>query len=354
MLNLFKTKSRALLGIDLSATAVKILQLSKNGAQYTIEGYGRALLPEGAMEGYEVKDAQAVVTCIKTLLTTAGFTCKQVAIAVPEASAISKVIQLNEGLSDAEMEELVVMDAEKYIPYPIDEVNLDFSVIGPSLKNSLMQDVLLVASRAENVNNRLEVMQLAGLEVVVVDVESYALERTAQLLRPSLPANGDNKNIAIIDVGATYTHLFVLHDMKIIFSREEKFGGRQLVEAIMQQYSLPWAEALALAEQGPFPEDYEKEVLQPFKELLLLQVKRALQFFSTNSRNQFVDHIVFAGGVAKLPNIVQLLREQIGIPITTASLFTSMSVSKTVDRDLLTHDSPTLMVACGLALREMR
>ncbi|MCX7117596.1 MAG: type IV pilus assembly protein PilM [Legionellales bacterium] len=353
MLKLFKSKSLAILGIDISTTSVKILQLSKNGDRYCVEGYGRASLPENAMDGYLVKDSEAVADCIKNIIKTTGLTCKQVAIAVPESSAISKVIQLNEGLNDAEIEELVVMDADKYIPYPIDEVNMDFCPMGTSLKNSAMQDVLIVASRAENVSNRVGVIQLAGLEAVIVDVESYAVERAAQLLKPSLPANGDKKNIAIIDMGSTYTHIFVLHDMKIIFSREEQFGSKQLLDEIMQHYGLSWAEALALIEHGPLPEDYEKVVLQPFKELILLQVKRALQFFFSNSHHTFVDHIIFAGGVAKLSDITQLLREHINVPTTTPSFFEEMSVVTSVDRDALREDSPMLMLLCGLALRQI-
>ena len=286
-------------------------------------------------------------------VTTSSFSSKQVACAVPDSSAISKIIQVSSGLNEQEIEELVVSEADKYIPYPIDEINIDFNIVGPSTKNSAMLDVLIVASRAENVSNRIEVMSRAGLELKIVDVESYAVERAAELLASELPAGGEKKNIAIVDIGAISTHLFVLHGMRIIFSREEEFGGKQLIDAVVQQYNMQRDEALLGIVQGTLPPGYAEEVLQPFNELILLQVKRALQFFFSTSHHTFVDHIVLAGGVAKQPGIAQLLQEHINIPTSIANPFARMNVAKTVNREMIIQDSPTLMVACGLALRHI-
>ena len=348
VLNLFKSQHRSILGIDISSTSVKVLEISRTGDKYCVEGYGRVILPEQAMEGNVIKDADAVASSIKKLLITTNLTCREAACAVPESTAISKIIQINDSLSVQEIEELVVIEADKYIPYPIDEINIDFNVIGPSLKNSAMLDVLIVASRSENVSNRVDVLNRAGLVAKVVDVESYAVERASQLLRPELPAGGDKKNITIVDIGATYTH-----GMKIIFSREEEFGGKQLIDAVMQRYGMQRQEAFVAIEQGSLPDDYESETLLPFKELILLQVKRSLQFFFSTSHYTFVDHIILAGGVAKLPGIAELLQEHINIPTSIANPFAHMTFAKTVDRDMITKDSPMLMVACGLALRQI-
>ena len=353
MLKLFRSKHRSILGIDISSTSVKILEVSVSGDQYCVEGYGSAPLPENSMEGNTIKDVDAVANSIKKLLGTAQLSCRQAACAVPDSSAISKIIQINDGLSEQEIEELVVTEADKYIPYPIDEINIDFNVLGPSSKNSAMVDVLIVASRAENVSSRVDVITRAGLEAKVVDVESYAVERSAQLLASELPAGGDKKNIAIIDIGAIYTHLFVLHGMKIVFSREEEFGGKQLIDAVVQRYGIQRRDALVAIEDGSLPADYTDEVLQPFKELILLQVKRALQFFFSTSHHTFVDHIILAGGVAKQLDIAQLLQQQINIPTTIANPLAHMSFAKNVNREMITRDSPMLMVACGLALRQI-
>ncbi len=332
---------------------MKILEVSTNGDQYRVEGYGSASLPENAMEGNTIKDIDAVASSIRKVISNAHFSSKLVALAVPDSSAISKIIQVNDGLSQQEIEEVVVAEADKYIPYPIDEINIDFSVIGPSVKNTAMVDVLIVASRTENVSNRLEVIARAGLEAKIVDVESYAVERASQLLKQELPAGGDKKIIAIIDIGGMFTHLFVLHGMKIIFSREEEFGGKQLIDAVIQKYNMQQDEAILAIKQNSLPVDYADEVLQPFKELILLQVKRALQFFFSTSQHTFVDHILLAGGVAVQPGIAQLLQEHINIPTTVVNPFLHMTCSKAVDSELLSHDSPMLMVACGLALRRI-
>lgn len=272
---------------------------------------------------------------------------------MPDSAVISKVVQINEGLTDLEMEELVVIEADKYIPYPIDEINLDFEVLGHSAKSSSLLDVLIVASRAENVNTRVEAAHRAGLEPKVVDVESYAVERSVQQIAQELPASGQDKIVAIVDIGANYTHLFVLHGMRLIFSREEKFGGMQLVEAIAEHYHMNLEQAIALKNQGKLPEDYESAVLEPFKDMILLQIKRTLQFFYSTSQHGFVDHILLAGGMARQPGLAALIQEQLGVTTTVANPLSHMSFGKKVNLDVINSDAPTLMVACGLALRHV-
>nr|WP_238400341.1 type IV pilus assembly protein PilM [Legionella bononiensis] len=353
VLKLFKPKHRSILGIDISSAAVKILEISGSGDQLCVEGYGRQSLPPNALDGNVIKDVEAVANTIKKLISSARLNCKQVALAVPDSAVISKVVQINDGLTDMEMEELVVIEADKYIPYPIDEINLDFEILGHSAKNSAMLDVLIVASRAENVNSRVEAITRAGLEAKIVDVESYAVERAAQQLSSELPAGGQDKIVAIIDIGANYTHLFVLHGMRLIFSREEKFGGMQLIEAIAEHYNMSSEQALIAKEEGKLPPDFESEVLEPFKEMVLLQIKRTLQFFYSTSQHGFVDHILLAGGLARQAGLANLIQEQLGVSTTVANPLSHMSFGKMVNLESINNDAPALMVACGLALRHI-
>lgn len=353
MLKLFKPKHRSILGIDISSSSVKILEISGSGDELCVEGYGRQLLPVNALDGNVIKDVEAVANCIKKLITTSRLNCKQVALAVPDSAVISKVVQINDGLNDSEMEELVIIEADKYIPYPIDEINLDFEILGHSAKNSAMLDVLIVASRAENVNSRVEAITRAGLEARIVDVESYAVERAAQQLSQELPAGGRDKIVAIIDIGANYTHLFVLHGMRLIFSREEKFGGRQLVEAIAEHYNISTDEALLQKDESKLPPGYEAEVLEPFKDMVLLQIKRTLQFFYSTSQHGFVDHILLAGGLARQPGLANLIQEQLGVSTTVANPLLHMAFGNRVNVEALNNDAPALMAACGLALRHL-
>lgn len=353
VLKLFKPKHRSILGIDISSSTVKILELSGSGEHLSIDGYGREVLPPNAIDGNLIKDIDAVAACIKRVLDKAQLTSKLVALAVPDSAVISKVVQINDGLNDSEMEELVIIEADKYIPYPIDEISIDFDILGHSAKNSGMLDVLIVASRAENVNSRVEAIKRAGLEARIVDVESYAVERAIQQLAKDLPAAGQDKIIAVIDLGAHYTHLFVLHGMQLIFSREEKFGGNQLIEAIAEHYKLSYEQALKMKEQGSFPDDYNSEVLEPFKELVLLQIKRTLQFFYSTSQHGFVDHILLAGGLAREYGLAQTIQEQINITTVIANPLSYMALGKKVNLDAINRDAPSLIVACGLALRTL-
>lgn len=351
VLKLFKPKNRSILGIDISSSTVKVLEISGSGDELCVESYGREVLPPNALDGNVIKDIDAVANCISKLCDRSRLTCKQVALAVPDSAVISKIVQINDGLSNEEMEELVVIEADKYIPYPIDEINLDFEILGQSAKNAAMLDVLIVASRAENVNSRVEAVTRAGLEAKVVDVESYAVERAAQQLVKDLPAGGQDKIIAIIDIGAKFSHLFVLHGMKLIFSREEKFGSMQLIDAISEQYKMTTEQALDGKAQGTLPEDYDSKVLEPFKEILLLQIKRTLQFFYSASQHGFVDHILLAGGLARQPALDVLIQEQLGVITTVANPISRMSINKMVNLELINNDAPALVVACGLALR---
>lgn len=353
VLKIFKPKQHSLIGIDITSSAVKVLEITADGDQLLVEGYGREDLPKDAVEGNVIKDVDAVAGCIKRVCEKSKLATKQVALAVPDSSVISKVVQINDGLNDSEMEELIVIEADKYIPYPIDEINLDFEILGQSPKNSAMLDVLIVASRAENVSNRVDAVARAGLEAKIVDVESYAIERATQLLAKELPAGGQDKIIAVIDIGAKFTHLFVLHGMRLIFSREEKFGGMQLIEAIAETYKISIEEAIIAKEQGKLAPDYEEQVLEPFKEMVLLQVKRTLQFFYSSSNHEFVDHIILAGGVARQKGLAELIQEQLGASTTVANPFSYMKLGKAVNYDAIISDAPSLMVACGLALRQI-
>jgi type IV pilus assembly protein PilM len=353
VLELFKPKKHSILGIDISSSSVKVLEISGSGDQLCVEGYGREYLPANAVDENVIKDIEAVANCIKKLCFRAKLSSKHVALAVPDSAVISKIVQINDGLSDQEMEELVIIEADKYIPYPIDEINLDFEILGHSAKNSAMLDVLIVASRAENVNSRIEAVTLAGLDAKIVDVESYAVERAAQQLAKDLPSDGHDKIVAIIDIGAKFSNLFVLHGMKLIFSREEKFGGMQLIDSIVEHYNMTPEQALETRAKGTFPADYESEVLAPFKEMLLLQIKRTLQFFYSTSQHGFVDHILLAGGLAGHSGLDALIQEQLGVPTTVANPLSRMSFNKMINLESINNEAPSLMVACGLALRNM-
>ncbi|MBL3590760.1 MAG: pilus assembly protein PilM [gamma proteobacterium endosymbiont of Lamellibrachia anaximandri] len=351
----FGRKNPPLIGIDISSTTIKLLELSKNvgrtGAMYRVEAYGVEPLPPNAVVEKNIADVDAVGEAIRAAVSRSGTRAKQVAVAVSGSAVITKVISMPSALSDQDMESQIQLEADQYIPYPLEEVNIDFEVLGPSDKNPELVDVLLAASRSENVDDRVAAMELAGLNAAIVDVEAYAMENACTQLVDQLPERGVDQTIAVADIGATTTTLNVLHNNKIIYTREQNFGGRQLTEEIQRRYGLSLEEAGMAKRQGGLPDNYVPEVLEPFKEAMVQQVSRSLQFFFSSSAFSSVEHIVLAGGSSSIPGVDELTEEKLGTPASVANPFANMSVSSKVKPQALSADAPALMIACGLALR---
>ena len=340
-----------LVGLDISSTAVKLLELSRSGSRYRVESYAVEPLPPNSVVEKSITDAEAVGDAIRRAVKRSGTRAKFAAVAVAGSAVITKVIPMPGALSDEEMESQIELEADQYIPYPLEEVNLDFEVLGPSEKNPDAVDVLLAASRSENVDMRVAAVETGALTAKIVDVEAYALENAFALLADQLPDQGIERTIAVVDVGATMTTLNVLHDMKIIYTRDQVFGGKQLTEEIMRRYGLSYEEAGMAKRQGGLPDNYGPEVLEPFKEAMAQQVSRSLQFFFSSSQYNSVEHVVLAGGSASIPGVDELLQEKIGVETTIANPFANMSLASRVKPQTLSNDAPALMIACGLALR---
>ena len=346
-----KRTTPPLLGLDISSTAVKLLELSRSGNRYRVESYAVEPLPPNSVVEKSITDADAVGEAIRRAVKRSGTRAKNAAVAVAGSAVITKVIPMPASLSEDEMESQIELEADQYIPYPLEEVNLDFEVLGPSEKNPDTVDVLLAASRSENVDMRVAAVETGGLTTKVVDVEAYALENAFQLMAEQLSDQGVEQTVAVVDVGATMTTLTVLHDLKIIYTRDQVFGGKQLTEEIMRRYGLSYEEAGMAKRQGGLPDNYVPEVLEPFKEAMAQQVSRSLQFFFSSSQYNSVDHILVAGGSASIAGVDELLTEKIGVGTTIANPFADMSLASRVKPQTLSNDAPALLIACGLALR---
>ena len=346
-----KRNKPPLLGIDISTAAVKLLELSRTGGRYRVESYAACPLPQDAVVDKTIAKVETIGNTIKTVVNQSGTKLKHVAVAVAGSLVITKTIAMPANLSDDELEAQIELEADQYIPYALDEVSLDFEVQGRSEKNPEMVDVLLVASRRENVEDRVAAIELAGLKAEIVDVESYSLENAFNLVLDQIQGATSDKAIAIADVGATMTTLNVLHRNRIIYTREQGFGGKQLTEEIQRRYGLSYEEAGLAKKHGGLPDNYVPEVLEPFKQAMAQQIGRSLQFFLSSSSHRGVEHLVLAGGCSSISGISRFVEQSLGIPTTVANPFVNMSLSPKVKPQSLSNDAPAMMTACGLALR---
>ena len=349
--DLFKQKQPVVLGLDISSTAIKLLELGRSGDRFRVESYAVEPLPANSVIEKNIADVEAVGEAIKRAVKRSASRTKLASVAVAGSAVITKIIAMPASLTEDDMEQQIELEADQYIPYPLEEVNLDFEMIGPSENDPERIDVLLAASRSENVDIRVAAIELAGLKAKIVDVEAYAMENAFSLLIPQLPEQGIDQTIAVIDIGATMTTLNVMHDRKTIYTREQVFGGKQLTEEIQRRYGLSYEEAGMAKRQGGLPDNYVPEVLEPFKDAMTQQVSRSLQFFYGSSQYNNVDHIVLAGGSAMIPGIDEMIANKLGVHTSVANPFTNMTLASRVKAQSLSNDAPALMIAAGLAMR---
>lgn len=348
--SLFKKKNKALLGVDISSTSVKVLELSRQGERYQVEAYATVPLPPNAVVEQGINNEEAVGDAIRQAVVRSRTTAKSVVLAVAGSAVITKTVEMSAGLSADEMDFQIRAEADQYIPYPLEEVALDWELAGPSDKSPDMVNVLLAACRSETVERRKDSVEIAGYEVAKVDVEAFCTERAFALLEAQVA--GENvETVAVLDIGATMTTLSVMHNGKSIYTREQLFGGRQLTEDIMRRYGLSEEDAQRAKLEGGVPDDYESEILGPFREAVVQQVSRSLQFFYSSSQFNDVDSIILAGGTSSIPGLAEQVQDTLGTQTVVANPFVSMTLSQQVNATWLANDAPSLMIAAGLAMR---
>jgi type IV pilus assembly protein PilM len=348
---LFGKNQMPLLGVDISSTSIKVLELGGSEERYRVESYAIEPLPGNPVTERNITDVHVVGETIARAVKKSGTRVKTAACAVSGAAVITKVISMPGALSEDDLESQIRLEADQYIPYPLEEVKLDFAVLGPSDQGPDRVDVLLAASRNDNVEVLAAALETGGLIVKVVDVEAFALENAvgAMLRRGGGVEPGDT--VAVVDIGATTTSLSVLRDLRVIYTREQLFGGRQLTEEIQRRYGLSYQEAGLAKRQGGLPDNYGPEVLDPFKETMALEVNRALQFFYSSSQVGAVDRVVLAGGCASIDGIAGLIESKCGTRVAVANPFADTPVASSVRGQALKNDAPALMISFGLALR---
>ncbi len=345
-------KDRALIGLDISSSAVKLVELAQRGNRFHVETYAIEPLPANAVADKQILDAPAVGQTVARALARSGARTRQAAVAVSGASVITKIIQMPESLSELDLEEQIKVEADQYIPYSIDQVALDFQVLGPGAAGSGTVDVLLAGCRKEDVETRCATLELAELQPKVVDIEANALQNAALFLQHQMKDGGRDKTIALVDMGCTNTSILVLQNLQPVYTRDSGFGSRQLLDDMMRYYGMTLEEATQARRFHNEPEGFDLEVLAPFVSDMGQQIDRSLQFFfASSSQHAQIDQIILAGGCATIPDAARTLTDQLQIPVVVAEPFAGMSVSAKARPTQLAADAAALLIACGLAYR---
>ena len=349
---LFKPKVPPLIGVDISSSSIKMVEITAAGkGMYRVERYAIEPLPKDSVVEGNINNLDAVSDALKRCHKRLGSNIKNLALALPNAAVISKKILVPAGQTEDDLEMQVETEANQYIPFAIEEVNLDFQVLGPAPNSAEDIEVLIAASRKEKIIDRVAVAESAGLKAAVMDVDVLAAQTAFELIESQFPEGGKDQNIAIVDVGASVMAVNVLRNDQSIYMREQPFGGNQLTQEIQNKFGLSPEEAEAAKRTGGLPDNYEADVLQPYMDMLGLEVARALQFFFTSTQHNQIHHIVLSGGSAAIPGVEEAVSKRVQVNTIVANPFVNMQVSGKIKAKSLTQDAPSLMVACGLAMR---
>ena len=350
--SLFSRQPEPMLGLDISSSSVKLVELSRDKAgRLTLERCAIEPLERGWISDGNIEKFDEVAEAVRRLVKKSGTKTKNVAMALPPSAVITKKIVLPGGLTDQELELQVEAEANQYIPFPLDEVSLDFCVMGPSANSAGDLDVLIAASRREKVQDIQGLAEAAGLKPVVIDVETYASRLATARLIENLPGKGIGSIVALFEVGALTTSMQVMRDDEVLYDRDQAFGGAQLTQLIVRQYGFSLEEAESKKRSGDLPDDYEASVLRPFVDSMVQEIGRALQFFFTSTPHNKVDYVMLAGGSAALPGLTAAVTRHTTFACNLVDPFEGMEMGDGVRLKKMTREAPSYLTSCGLALR---
>ncbi len=350
--SLFSKQPPPLLGLDISATSIKLVELGRDReGRLTLERWAHEPLERDWVSDGNIENFDQVAEALRRVIKKSGTRTRLAAMALPPSAVITKKIILPGGLSEADLEVQVEIEANQYIPFSLDEVSLDFCVLGPSHANAGDVEVLIAASRREKVQDRQGLAEAAGLKLQVVDVESFAARLAAGRLLESLPLGRPDALVALFEIGDVTTSLEVFKGGEVAYERDQPFGSFQLLQQVVRQYGFSAEEAEQRLRIGDMPADFEAQVLRPFIDGLAQDLARALQFFFTSTPHNRVDHLMLAGSAASLPGLTAAVSAHSAFPSSVADPFQGMAVASTVRERRLQREAPGYLVACGLAMR---
>ncbi|MFN4264799.1 MAG: pilus assembly protein PilM [Aquabacterium sp.] len=341
-----------MIGLDISSSSVKLVELSQSASgEFIVDRFASEPFEKGWIVEGQIEKFDEVSEAVRKVVQKSGTKTKHVAMAMPQSAVITKKIMLPAGLREEEMEMQVEAEANQYIPFSLDEVSLDFCVIGPSLTSAGDVEVMIAASRKDRVQDRQGLAEAAGLKPAILDIESYASRLAVDRIVKGLPGEGKDALIALFEIGAETTSLKVLRDNELLYDRDQSFGGAQLTQLIARQYGFSYEEAETKKLAGDLPEDYQESILVPFVDSLSQEIGRALQYFFTSTPHHKVHYVMLAGGTAGLPGLKDRVTELTGFAAMVVNPFEGMKLGSAIRESKLRREAPSYLTACGLAMR---
>lgn len=349
-------KPSSLVGIDISATSIKVLQLGQAQGRYRVDHYAIEPLQPGAIDGDAILETQVVGKVIEQALKRAGIRAKGTgaAVAVPQSGVYTTTIQVPGTLkdSDDDIEAQVELEAGNHIPFPRDDVRMDFAVMGPAKRDDGDEflEVFLVAARKEVAQTLQEAIEVADLSVEIMDVEPLVIEQAYGVVAEQLQISPTDL-VALVDIGDTDILVSIMLGGIGIYRRSHPFSGGVLERELRQQLGVSQEEALQALRQGNLPAGFEESVMAPYREALMQTIQRSLQMFYSSTEYNSVDRILLTGSGANTKALPETIEDNMGIPTHVANPLAGMSLGSGVKGPDLTADAPALFLATGLALR---
>ena len=346
----FNKKTKPLLGIDIGSTSIKAIYLQPQADGFLILGCAHENIIGNAFVERDIKDFDAISNALKKIKHQLQIQHAASVIAVAGPSIISKVVQMDEDLSDHWLEEQLLIEADSLIPYPLEEVYLDFESLGSSSTHLGKEDILLTAAHRNVVDTRNTLLREEKLNPVVVDTELNALANAYQLL---YPAQALQKTTVFLHIGTQLLHILVLEHDKVIYAKDHNFGTEALIQDIMLAYQLERQDALHQLTEDMLPEGWEERVLPIFFSQLQQNISRALQLMQHAVPDSSTQHIILSGAVAMLPNITHFLSTELGISCTQLTMNDTLHwpTKQSELANKCEHLLPLMTLAIGLSAR---
>ena len=352
-MRVFLSRKTQIVGLDIGSHTVKLAQILERGKDLVLTKYAsRELDPEAIVDG-AIMDRSQVAGVIGELLAETQIKVKDVVVGISGNSVIIKRITIPE-MSEDELSESINWEAEQYIPFAIDDVNLDFQILGPSTKEGAnTMDVVLVAAKKDKINDYLSLVTESGLNPVIMDVDAFALENMFEVNYEIVPGRVD----ALVNIGASVTNINILKDGISVFTRDSSVGGNLYTESLQKEFGISFAAAESLKkgdESSGVDISRAQAIIGSVTEDIAAEAARSIDFFRATTGIENVDRVILSGGCALMAGFTERLAERVGVEVELANPFRNINIDAKLDSESAQGSAPAAAVAVGLALRRLR